>query len=290
MILTADTSTSAGLGRFKKTYPNKFMDVGISEQNMIGIAAGMASEGMNVFTATFAPFQTMRCCEQIKVNLGYMEHKVCLVGLASGLALGTLGYTHCAIEDMAVMRAIPNVSVISPADCTETVKATLAAIQHERSVYIRLTGVSKNPPVYSSDYDFVIGKAVTLRNGSDVSFIAAGMMVGESLRAAEILEAQGISAAVVNMHTIKPLDTARVEELCESSKLIVTVEEHSIIGGLGSAVAEHKATLRSSTPQLFIGVPNSYGKGGEYAHLLQKYGLTSTEIAQRVKDHYNEVC
>ena len=186
VILTGDTSTSAGLQRFKSSFPEKFIDVGISEQNMIGIAAGLASEGTTVFTSTFAPFQTMRCCEQIKVNLGYMRHKVCMVGLASGVVLGTLGYTHCCIEDVSVMRSIPNITVISPADCCETVKATIASVYHEESVYIRLTGEAKNPSVYKEDYNFEIGKAVTLREGSDISIIASGTMVYEALKAAEL--------------------------------------------------------------------------------------------------------
>jgi transketolase len=204
---------------------------------MMGIAAGLASEGVKVITSTFAPFQTMRCCEQIKVNLGYMRHKVCMVGLASGVVLGTLGYTHCSIEDVAVMRSIPGITVISPADCVETVKATLAAVDHKESVYIRLTGGAKNPPVYSEDYDFEIGKANILREGNDVTIIAAGTMVYESLKVADILHERGISATVVNMHTIKPIDTSVIEKVCKFSKLVVTVEEHSTIGGLGSAVA-----------------------------------------------------
>ncbi len=284
MILTGDTSTSAGLDRFKKTYPKKFLDVGISEQNMMGIAAGLASEGMKVVTSTFAPFQTMRCCEQIKVNLGYMRHKVCMIGLASGVVLGTLGYTHCCIEDIAVMRSIPGITVISPADCTETVKATLAAIEHPESVYIRLTGGSGNPPVYDNDYSFEIGKANTLREGNDVTLIAAGTMVHPSLQVADILSQNGISAAVVNMHTIKPIDQTTIEKACRSSGLIVTVEEHSIIGGLGSAVAEFKATLRNAPPQLFIGLPDHYGKPGEYKDLLEKHGLTAPHIVRKILD------
>ncbi len=282
LILTGDTSTSAGLDRFKKTYPDKFLDVGIAEQNMLGIAAGLASEGTKVFTATFAPFQTMRCCEQIKVNLGYMGHKVCMVGLASGVVLGTLGYTHCCIEDVAVMRSIPGITVVSPADCAETAKAALAAVHHHQSVYIRLTGGAKNPSVYNEDYHFEIGKANTLREGNDVTLIAAGTMVSESLSAAAILSEQGVSAAVVNMHTIKPLDTSAVDKACESSKLVVTVEEHSVIGGLGSAVAEYKSTLRHSPSQLFIGLPPEYGKSGEYKHMLERHGLTANQIASRI--------
>jgi len=286
MVLTADVSTSAGLERFKKTFPDKFLDVGIAEQNMMGIAAGLASEGIKVITTTFAPFQTMRCCEQIRVNLGYMSQNVCMVGLASGIVLGTLGYTHCCIEDVAIMRSIPGITVISPADCGETVKATFAAINHGESVYIRLTGGANNPIVYKDDYDFEIGKAITLRQGSDITIIAVGTMVYESLKAVEILDDRGISASVVNMHTLKPLDTLVIEKACELSKLIVTVEEHSIIGGLGSAVAEYKATLRKSPPQIFIGLPDKFGKAGEYRYLLEKYGLTANQIADRIMNQY----
>ncbi len=285
MILTGDTSTSAGLDRFKNSYPDKFMDVGIAEQNMMGIAAGLSSEGVHVFTATFSPFQTMRCCEQIKVNLGYMNHKVCMVGLASGLVLGTLGYTHCCIEDVAVMRSIPGITVISPSDCGETVKATLAAVHHHQSVYIRLTGGAKNPSVYKDDYDFEIGKADIIQEGRDITIIAAGTMVYESLEAVKFLSERGISATVVNMHTIKPIDTSVIASACESSQLIVTVEEHNVVGGLGSAVAEYKSTLPNTPPQLFIGVPDQYGKAGEYKDLLESYGLTGSQIAETIASY-----
>ena len=286
LILTADTSISAGLARFKKTFPDKFLDVGIAEQNMMGVAAGLASEGIKVITSTFAPFQTMRCCEQIRVNLGYMRQNVCMVGLASGVVLGTLGYTHCCIEDVAIMRSIPGITVISPADCGETVKATLAAIHHKESVYIRLTGGMNNPMIYKDDYSFEIGKGVTLRKGSDITIIAAGTMVYASLEAAKILNEQGISAAVINMHTIKPLDTLVIDKACEFSKLIITVEEHSIIGGLGSAVAEYKATLKKSPPQIFMGLPDKYGKAGEYKYMLERHGLTASQIAEGIVNQY----
>lgn len=289
MILTSDTSTSAGLDRFKKTHPKKFLDVGISEQNMIGIAAGLASEGVTVFTATFAPFQTLRCCEQIKVNLGYMGHRVCFVGLASGVVLGVLGYTHCAIEDVAVMRALSGITIVSPADCTETVKATLAAAKHRESVYIRLTGGAKSPCVYKSDYDFEIGRAIVLKEGQDVIFIAAGTMVHEALQAAILMEQQGISTCVVNMHTIKPLDTETIRKVCEKSHLLVTIEEHSVVGGLGSAVADYKTTLPKAPPQLILGLPNRYGKSGEYRSLLEQHGLTANQIAAAAVQRYEEI-
>ncbi len=286
IVLTADTSTSAGLDRFKKAFPDKFLDVGIAEQNMVGIAAGLASEGMNVVTATFAPFQTMRCCEQIKVNLGYMEHKVCLVGLASGVVLGTLGYTHCCIEDLAVMRSIPNMTVISPADCGETAKAAAAALEHPGPVYIRLTGGANSPPVYTADYDFRIGDSVTLREGGDVAIVATGTMVHAALEAATLLEQKGVSAAVVNIHTVKPIDAEAIRSLCDGVKLIVSVEEHNVVGGLGSAVAEVKATVAGAPPQLLLGIPDSFAKSGEYEDILAHYGLTAPAIAERIGEEY----
>jgi len=188
MILTSDVSTSAGLDRFRKNHSKNYLEVGIAEQNLIGVAAGMASEGFDVITTTFSPFQTLRCCEQIKVNLGYMKEKVIMVGLASGLILGNLGYTHCSIEDIGVLRSIPNLTILSPADCGETAKCIYAAIEHKNSVYIRLTGGSNNKPVYFNDYKFDIGKAHKIINGKDVSIFATGTMVRNALEASEMLK------------------------------------------------------------------------------------------------------
>ncbi|MBC7906142.1 MAG: transketolase [Rhodospirillaceae bacterium] len=289
MVLTADTSTSAGLDRFKKAFPDKFQDMGIAEQNMVGVAAGLASEGFKVVTATFAPFMTMRCCEQVRINLGYMQHGVTLVGLASGVVLGTLGYTHCCVEDLAVMRAIPGLTVLSPADCGETAKAVEAAINSNRPTYIRLTGGKDNPAVYKTDYDFQIGKGVVLRDGTDVALVATGTMVYQALNAASILADQGISASVVDMHTIKPMDAALVEQLCKTAKLIVTVEEHSVLGGLGSAVAEVVATLNKPAPQLFLGLPGEFGKTGEYQDILDHYGLCADKIAHKVAERFSRL-
>ena len=286
MVVTADTSTSAGLDRFRNTYAEKYLDVGIAEQNAMGIAAGLASEGLNVALSTFAPFQTMRCCEQIKVNLGYMKHKVVFTGLASGVVLGTLGYTHCCIEDVAIMRSIPNITVLSPADCGETAKAVEAALNHHESVYIRLTGGSPNPPVYTEDYEFEIGKSVKLKDGRDVGIIATGTMVHTSLQAAEILADDGINAAVINMHTIKPIDADIVRELSETTNLIATVEEHTLFGGLGSAVAEAKAPIKNAPPQIMMGISDSYDKAGDYSDILYHYGLTAGQIAKRIKENY----
>ena len=286
ILLTGDTSTSAGLDRFKKTFPEKYLEVGIAEQNMIGIAAGLASEGLQVFTSTFSPFQTMRCCEQIKVNIGYMNHKVCMVGLASGLVLGMLGYTHCCIEDVSIMRSIPGITVVSPADCGATVKAVLAAIEHDQSVYIRLTGGAPNPSVYLDDFDFTFGKANILREGNDLAIIACGTMVNNALEAANLLKNGKIEASVFDMHTIKPVDADIIEEISTSHNLIVTVEEHSIIGGLGSAVSDHLSTLNQKPPLLSIGIPDVYGTAGSYEGLLSKRQLMPEQIANTIANRY----
>ncbi len=287
MVLTCDVSTSAGLDRFRKTYPEKYLDLGIAEQNMIGVAAGLASENFNVVTTTFAPFQTMRCCEQIKVNLGYMGQKICMVGIASGLALGTLGFTHCCIEDVGILRSIPGITIISPADSLETVKALQKAVKSEKPSYIRLTGSSNNPIVYKEDYDFEIGKSIKLKQGKDITIFSAGSMVYQSLEVAKILETKGISTAVVNMHTIKPIDKISIDEAC-TSKLIVTVEEHNVIGGLGSAVAEYKSSLKSSPEQLIIGINDTYSKGGSYKFLQEKHRLTPEKIVEDIFKKLNK--
>ena len=188
MILTSDVSTSAGLDRFRKTYPNNYVDVGIAEQNLIGVATGLASEKYKVITTTFAPFQTLRCCEQIKVNLGYMKYKIIMVGLASGLALGSLGFTHASIEELGVLRSIPNLTIVSPSDCLELAKTLEAALKLDKSCYIRLTGTSNNQIVNSNDYNFEIGKAVELKTGNDLTLFSNGPLVYNCLEAAKILE------------------------------------------------------------------------------------------------------
>ena len=281
MVLTCDVSTSAGLDRYRKAFPDKYLDLGIAEQNMMGVAAGLASENFNVITTTFAPFQTMRCCEQIKVNLGYMGQKVCMVGIASGLVLGTLGFTHCCIEDVGILRSIPGIIIISPADSLETVKALEAAVKLEKPSYIRLTGSSNNPIVYSKDYKFEIGKSIVLKDGKDITIFCTGVMVKQCLEAAKILDEKKIHAKVVNMHTIKPIDKKAVEESCDS-KLIVSAEEHNVVGGLGSAIAEYKAQLSKSPKQLFLGVKDIYSKGGSYKFLQEKHRLTPEKIVEDI--------
>ena len=289
MVLTGDVSTSAGLDRFKKKFPDKYLDVGIAEQNLIGIGAGLASEGFNVITTTFAPFQTIRCCEQIKVNLGYMKQKICMVGLASGLALGTLGYTHCCIEDVGILRSIPNLTVISPADASEAVKAVLASLEHKNSVYIRLTGGANIDQIYEDDYNFKIGQSITLKKGGDISIFASGMMVKVALDCAKILSKSNIDAEVVNMHTIKPIDINQVNESAKKSKLIISIEEHNVIGGLGSAIAECLVGIKNSPEQIFFGINDSYSEGGDYNFLKEKFNLTPDFISKKIISKFKSI-
>ena len=290
IIISGDTSTSAGLERFKNNFPDKYLDVGIAEQNMMGIAAGLSSEGQSVITTTFAPFQTMRCCEQIKVNLGYMNHKVIMVGLASGLSLGILGYTHCSIEDIGVLRSIPGITIISPADSASTIKATLSAINHEQSVYIRLTGPVPNPPVYSDDFEFIIGKSNIITDyGNDIAIISCGSMVYNALKASELLNNQEFKTTVIDMHTIKPIDENMLEQISKNFKLIVTVEEHNVIGGLGSAVAEYISGISQSPPLLKIGIQDSYGEAGSYHALLEEKKLMPNQIFKKISAKYQTI-
>jgi transketolase len=283
MVLTADLAFLSGLARFKTSYPDKFMNVGIAEQNMIGIAAGLAKEGNCVFATTYATFITMRSFEQIRHNLGYQNLNVKIIGSSAGLVMGMSGNTHYSIEDIAIMRAIPNLIVLSPSDCVEAYMMATASVFTNIPMYIRLTGTLNCPAVYQEDYEFEIGKSITLRDGNDITIISCGTMVHSSLEAAKLLESKGISATVVNMHTVKPIDKDIIEQSCRKTKLIVTVEEHNIIGGLGSAVSEYKSTLQNTPPQLFIGIPDTFCKPGDYQYLLNQFGLTPEAIAQKIQ-------
>lgn len=281
LFLAADVATSAGLARLQAASPEKVLNTGIAEQNMIGLAAGLASQGFLPFAMSFAPFATMRCADQIRLCMGYMGKNIKVVGLASGLAMGINGPTHLGYEDIAIMRAIPGIALLSPADSTETVKATLAAAAWEGPLYLRLSGGLNNPIVYDSDYNFQIGKAIRLRDGGDVAIIATGTMVAASLKAAELLAGDGIQASVTDMHTIRPLDTDAILNGV-GAKLVVTIEEHSASGGLGGAVAEFLSGIGGSPKLLRLGL-NSYPAAASYEYLLESCGLTPKQIAESIK-------
>lgn len=277
-VMSADFTKSTGLAKFKELFPRQFLTAGISEQNMIALASGVASEGHNVFASSFASFLSTRCYEQIKINLGYMQHNVKLVGIASGLGVSFQGNTHYGLDDVSLMRAIPGMTIVVPSDCTEVAKATIALVNHQGPAYLRLVGEGFIPIVNPDDYEFTIGKGIVKHEGTDVLMIANGTMVNQSLKVAEELEKEGISTAVVNMHTVKPLDTELINKMIPGKKLVVTVEEGQINGGLGSAVAEHLASLGNGPKMLRLGVQDIFPHAGSYQYLLHQCGLDVESI------------
>lgn len=277
VVLDADLSGSTMTNGFAKAYPERFFDCGIAEANMVTIAAGLSSTGLIPFCSTFAVFAS-RCYEQIRNGVCYPKLNVKFAFTHAGITVGEDGGTHQAIEDIAIMRALPGMTILCPCDAEEAGRAVRAAAAMEGPVYLRLARLAT--PVVSAGMPFEIGKANTLREGGDVALITCGLMVEACLNAAELLEKKGIHATVVNMHTIKPLDEALVRELAVKMPLY-TVEEHSIIGGLGDAVAavvaEHGGRLHK------IGLNDCFGQSGKPAELLDFYGLTPEKIAARVE-------
>lgn len=284
LAVVADVTNSAGLGRMKADLPEQVINTGIAEQNMMGIATGLASEGYTVFTSSFAPFQAMRCLEQIRVNQGYMGQRLVMVGLASGVAYGELGFTHCTLEDMSLLRSIPNVAVVTPADAMEVVKIVEAAINYKDSVYIRLMDKTNIPIVYEDDYDFAIGKAVPLIEGGEVAIMANGPVVYYALQAAKrFTEETGKTVAVYDMHTVKPIDMELLDKLANQAKAIITVEEHYTIGGLGSAVSEYYSDKPNRLPVYKLGFPDVYPHGASHETLLKDFGLDADGIYNKIK-------
>lgn len=281
VMLTADLTYFSGLERFKNAFPDRLYNCGIAEQNMIGVAAGMAKEGFIPFANTYGTFASMRCADQVRVNMGYMNLPIKLVGLTSGLSVGILGPTHISTEDIAVFRSIPNIDILSPADCMETIKAIQAAAKTDRPTYIRLTGTTSNPAVYKEDYEFEIGKAIKLKEGDDVTIIATGTMVHMALQVAEKMQELGVSVEVIDMHTIKPLDEDAI--LGASGKAIVTLEEHSIIGGLGSAVNDCLIKAGNNKACLNLGLSDEYKHAADYTYLLSSYGLDVETITNKIR-------
>ena len=280
--MTADFTKSTGLGKFKVQYPNQFLSTGIAEQNMIALASGLASEGKNVFASSFASFVTTRCYEQVKVNLGYMQHNVKLVGIASGLGVSYQGNTHFGLDDVTLMRAIPNMTIVVPSDCAEVAKATIALADFNGPAYLRLVGEGFVPIVNEDDYEFEIGKGIKKREGKDVLIIANGTMVAQSLKVAAELVEKGIECAVINMHTVKPLDTRIIEENLDGKKLVVTIEEGQLNGGLGSAVADQVSSIGGVPKLLRIGVNDIFPHAGSYQYLLEQCGLDIDTIKDTI--------
>lgn len=281
-LLTADLSLLSGMDRYIKSSPEKFLNVGIAEQNMIGIAAGLAMEGDCVFATTYASFIAVRSLEHVRQHLSHLQCNVKIVGSAAGVVAAKSGVSHWATEDLAFTRALPNLEVLSAADSMEALKMAFYAAETDKPTYIRLSGGLNCPIVYQEDYNFQAGKAVFLKEGKRVALLATGLMVAEAQKAAKQLEEQGITCTVVNIHTIKPLDTEALDQIFANHELVVTVEEHNIIGGLGSAVAEYKATLANTPRQIFLGFPDSFAEAGSQRYIWEHKGLTGEQIASRV--------
>ena len=282
VVLDADLAGATRTGVFKKAFPERHINCGIAEGNMMGVAAGLATTGKVPFASSFAMFAVGRAFEQIRNSIGYPELNVKIGASHAGISVGEDGATHQCNEDIALMRMIPGMVVLNPSDEIEAAAATKAAYEYKGPVYLRFGRLAVPVMNTNEDYKFEIGKGIVLREGSDVAIIATGLEVYESLRAAEMLAADGIQAKVINMHTIKPLDDELVLAAAKECKKVVTVEEHSVVGGLGSAVCD-LLSEKLPTPVLKIGIQDVFGESGPAVELIRKYGLDGESIYKTVK-------
>ena len=282
VVLDADLAEATRSGEFQKVYPDRFIDCGIAEENMMGVAAGLAAAGKVPFASSFAMFAVGRAYEQIRNSIGYPHLNVKIGASHAGISVGEDGATHQCIEDIALMRMIPGMVVINPSDYIEARAAVRAAYEYEGPVYMRFGRLAV--PVINDrpDYKFEIGKGIVLREGKDVTIFATGLCVNEALAAAEKLAADGVDAKVINIHTIKPLDEELVIKAAQETGKVVTVEEHSVIGGLGGAVAE-VLSEKAPTKMLRIGINDVFGESGPAVQLLAKYGIDAEGIYEKVK-------
>lgn len=279
LVLTSDSRGSASMNEFAKVLPAQLVEVGIAEQDLVGISAGLATCGKKPYVASPACFLTMRSIEQIKVDVAYSKTNVKLIGISGGVSYGALGMSHHSLQDIAVMRAIPGIAIILPADRIETRKMMEALLKYEGPAYIR---IGRNPveDVYlNEDYEYEIGKAVTLRYGEDITIIATGETVKAAVDASDTLKSEGISCRVINMHTIKPLDEEIIMKAAKETSHIITIEEHSIFGGLGAAVAE--VVVQNNPIQVkIIGIPDEPAIAGTGAEIFEYYGITASNLCE----------
>ena len=282
VVLDADLAAATKTGVFKKAFPNRFFDCGIAEGNMMGVAAGIASTGKTVFASSFAMFAAGRAFEQVRNIIGYPHLNVKIGATHAGITVGEDGATHQCNEDIALMRTIPGMVILNPADAVEAKACVEAALKHSGPVYLRF-GRLAVPVIYEEGHTVEIGKGSVISEGTDVTIIATGLMVSIALEANEILKSEGISARIVNMPCIKPIDEELIKESAEKTGLIVTCEEHNIIGGLGSAVAEVVCESKP-VPVVRVGVNDTYGKSGKAQDLIPVFGLDAQSVANRVKE------
>lgn len=282
-VLSSDMSSGAGLAKYKEKYPQDFINVGIAEQNLIGVSAGISSEGFRAISVAQACFISMRSFEQIRQYLGYMNEPVVVVGINSGFALTYFGNTHYAVEDIALMRTIPNMTILSPSDAGMAVKSIEFALKLNTPVYVRLSGITNCPIVYESDFEYEPSKAnIVYESGSEVTIFATGMLVANCIKAAKSLTDEGIRVKVVDVHCIKPMDVEIIKE-AKCSQMIVTAEEHSVVGGLGSAVAECVSEIGNMPKLLKLGVNDCFSSVGDYNYLMAQHGLDSESIKDSIK-------
>lgn len=281
VALCADLTGSLKMDAFKEAFPDRFLQVGIAEANMIGMAAGLTIGGKIPFTGTFANFSTGRVYDQIRQSVAYSDKNVKICASHAGLTLGEDGATHQILEDIGLMKMLPGMTVINPCDYNQTKAATIAIAEHEGPVYLRF-GRPKWPVFMPENQEFVIGKGIQLTEGSDVTIVATGHMVWEALQAAEKLEQENISAEVINIHTIKPLDEDIILKSVGKTACIVTAEEHNIWGGLGESVSR-VLSQKMPAPQEYVAVQDSFGESGTPTELMQKYGLTADNIVSKAK-------
>ena len=281
VAISADSSKGSGLGPFREKFPERHFEFGIMEQGIIGYASGLATTGKIPFVAAIAPFVTARPFEMFRNDLGYMRQNVKVVGRCAGLTYSDLGPTHQSLDDIAILRTIPGVTILNPGDPVEIKKAVHAAADHKGPVYIKI-GSPKMPVLYSQDYTFEIGRGVVMKEGGDVTIIGTGTVLSKAYYAAEILKKEGVNARLLDIHTLKPLDKDLIIKAARETKKIVTVEEHYLYGGLGSAVAWVLAR-EYPAPVKMIGVDDQFAANGPYEELLGLYGLQAEQIAKTVR-------
>ena len=289
VVMTADLATLSGMDRYVKTAaPYRFINAGIAEQNLVGMAAGLAAEGLRPIVTTYATFLTMRACEQIRHFMGYMSLPIVAIGSGAGLSQGFAGNTHYTIEDISMMRAIPNIKIFSPADAASAVKLFELSMETREPIYMRLTGGMNMPMVYTEDAPFSFGGSNIIREGKDISILATGTMVYNAVKVADLLQEKGISVQVVDMYSIKPIDSQLISKVMNQS-LIVTLEEHSKIGGLGAAVAEEISSVPHMCRLLRLGISDRFDLAGDYEFLLTQNRLMPEQIVEDITKAWDEL-
>ena len=286
MVISADLGRSSGLDRFKEAFPKQYLSVGICEQNLIGIASGLAREGYKVFVTSFAPFLSMRASEHIRMNLGYMKHPVNVVALGSGLSMGFLGNSHFGLEDIGIMRTIPGLKIFSPADSLELKKILFDLSSNKRGPsYVRLTGIPGSPIVYEKDYKYKFKTPNIINNGKDCLIFSSGSVIGQVKIACDLLKRSNINPCIINIHTLKPLNTSFIKKYINNFKYIVTIEEHTIVGGLNSLLTQSFVSeLNHNKKILNISLPDEFGPTGDYEFLLDYHGLSGKKIFKKIKN------